>query len=60
MYHIEMTANIYNIESLTYRTNSLVLVRQCYDLFCGLFSYNDLFLPIQEPCQTIWSMYSNV
>ena len=42
MYHVKMTAHIYNIWSLAYRTHSLVLERQCYDLFCGLFSYNDL------------------
>ena len=45
MYHVKMTAHIYNIWSLAYRTHSLVLVRHYYDLFCGLFSYNDLFLP---------------
>ena len=46
MYHVKMTAHIYNIWSLAYRTHSLVLVRHCYDLLCGLLSYNDLFLPI--------------
>ena len=46
MYHVKMTAHIYNIWSLAYRTHSLVLVRHCYDLFCGLFSSNDLLSSI--------------
>ena len=59
MYHVKMTAHIYNIWSLGYRTHSLVLVRHCYDLFCGLFSYNDLlYLSIQEQRQAIGSTYT--
>ena len=37
MYHGKMTAHIYNIWSLTYRTHSLVFVRH---LLCVLFGYN--------------------
>ena len=40
MYHGKMTAHIYNIWSLAYRTNSLVFVRHRNDLLCVLFSYN--------------------
>ena len=36
-----MTAHIYNIWSLAYRTHSLVFVMHRYDLLCVLFSYND-------------------
>ena len=46
MYHVKMTAHIFNVWSLAYWTHSLVFVRHCYDLLGGLFSYNDLFLPI--------------
>ena len=41
MYHGKMTAHIYNIWSLAYRTHSLVFVRHRSDLLCVLFSYND-------------------
>ena len=41
MYHGKMTAHIYNIWSLVYRTHSFVFVRHRYDLVCVLFSYND-------------------
>ena len=44
MYHGKMTAHIYNIWSLAYWTHSLVFVRHCNDLLCGLFSYNDPYL----------------
>ena len=36
-----MTAHIYNIWSLAYRTHSLVFVRHRNDLLYVLFSYND-------------------
>ena len=36
-----MTAHIYNIPSLTYRTHSLAFAWHCFDLLCGLFSYSD-------------------
>ena len=41
MYHGKMTAHIYNIWSLAYRTHSLVFVRHRSDLLCILFMYND-------------------
>ena len=34
-----MTAHIYNIWLLAYRTHSLVFVRHCYDILCVLFCY---------------------
>ena len=39
-----------NVWSLAYWTHSRVLVRHRYDLFCGLFSYNGLFLRIFYYC----------
>ena len=41
MYHGKMTAHIYNIWSLAYRTHSLIFVRHRSDFLCVLFSYND-------------------
>ena len=41
MYHGMMTAHIYNIWSLAYRTLSLVFVRHRNDLLYVLCSYND-------------------
>ena len=40
MYHGKMTAHMYNIWSLAYRTHSLIFVRHRYDLFCVYFIYN--------------------
>ena len=40
MYHGKMTAHMYNIWSLAYRTHSLIFVRHRYDLFCVEFIYN--------------------
>ena len=57
MYHVKMTAHIYNIWSLAYRTHSLVLVSHCYDLFYDLFSYNDLFLPIYPRAASGYKVY---
>ena len=33
MYHVKMTAHMYNIWSLAYRTHSIIFVRHRYDLF---------------------------
>ena len=41
MYHGNITAYIYSIWSLAYRTHSLEFVRHPNDLLCILFSYND-------------------
>ena len=35
----KMTAHMYNIWSLAYRTHSLIFLRHRYDLFCVLFTY---------------------
>ena len=43
MYHGKMTAYIYKIWSLAYRTHSPVFVRHRHDLLCVLFSYNAPF-----------------
>ena len=40
MHHGKMTAHMYNIWSLAYRTHSLIFVRHCYDLVCVEFIYN--------------------
>ena len=66
MYHGKMTARMYNIWSLAYRTHSLIFVRHRYDLLCVLLCYNDpsnvffyhrfvSFLPIQVQRQAIGS-----
>ena len=41
MCHGKMTARMYSIWSLAYRTHSHIFVRHRYDLFCVLLSYND-------------------
>ena len=41
MNHGKMTACMYNIWSLAYRTHSFIFVRHRYDLLCVLLSYND-------------------
>ena len=35
-----MTAHVYNVWSLAYRTHSLIFVRHRYDLVCVEFIYN--------------------
>ena len=70
MYHGKMSARMYSIWSLAYRTHSLIFVRHRYDLFCVLLSYNDpslyflsslrcFFLPIQVQRQAIGSKCNN-
>ena len=50
MYHGKMTAHVYNVSSLAYRTHSLIFVRHRYDLFCVYFIYND---PSYVLCVTV-------
>ena len=70
MYHGKMTARMYNIWFLAYRTHSFIFVRHRYDLFCVLLRYNDPssyffiiasyhFSPIQVQRQAIGSKCKN-
>ena len=43
MYHVKMTANIYNIWPLAYRTTSLVFERHRYDVLCVYLVTTSLF-----------------
>ena len=44
MYHGKMTARMYNIWSLAYRTHSFIFVRHRYDLLCVLLCYTTTLL----------------